>query len=189
MLWAKVEYFTDNVTPNPNPTLHFIVVTGQQVHIQLPGTREHLKLSTDSGLDSEESYSPQPDYEDWHTEVDSAVFYNHYMDFHEGHVDYGEYRECSDVSLRSDGGFDYGEDPSTEVEEVLYGDPSNGSDVASTDSENDETPARQISPKALPRRRCLGVSKPSRVVQRGATTLEDTQPTRVYSTWNSRAST
>ncbi|KAK1789441.1 hypothetical protein P4O66_015370 [Electrophorus voltai] len=66
---------------------------------------------------------PQPD---WHAEVDSTGSYDHYMDFHKGYTDYGEYRECCDVSLRSDLGFDYGEDPSMEVEEVFYGDPPNG---------------------------------------------------------------
>ncbi|KAK1792978.1 hypothetical protein P4O66_001696 [Electrophorus voltai] len=101
------------------------------------------------GSDSEESYRPQPDSEDWHTEVNSTGSYDQYMDFYEGYADHGEFGECSNVSLRSDGGFDYGEDPSMEVEEVLYGDPLNGSDVASADSESDEAPARQIPPKEL----------------------------------------
>ncbi|KAK1796349.1 hypothetical protein P4O66_009407 [Electrophorus voltai] len=83
------------------------------------------------GSDSAESYRPQPDYEDWHTEVDSAGSYDHYMDFHEGLADYGEYGVCSDVSLRSDSRLDYGADPSMEVEEILYGDPHNDSDIES----------------------------------------------------------
>ncbi|KAK1804780.1 hypothetical protein P4O66_003628 [Electrophorus voltai] len=113
------------------------------------------------GSDSKESYRPQPDYEDRHTEVDSAGSYNHFMDFHEGYADYGEYRECSDVSLLSEVGFDYGEDPSMEVEEVLCGDPPNSSDMAAADFKSEEAPARQIPPKALPRRHCLEASKPS----------------------------
>ncbi|KAK1802120.1 hypothetical protein P4O66_004373 [Electrophorus voltai] len=68
-----------------------------------------------------------------------------------------------------------------EVEEVLYGDPFNGSDVASGDSESNEAPAHQMPPKAPPRRRCSGASKPSRAVQRGVTLLEDSQPIRTYS--------
>ncbi|KAK1800588.1 hypothetical protein P4O66_005793, partial [Electrophorus voltai] len=35
-----------------------------------------------------------------------------------------------------------GEDPSMEVEEVLYGDPLNGSDVVSADSKSDKAPTR-----------------------------------------------
>ncbi|KAK1802194.1 hypothetical protein P4O66_021859 [Electrophorus voltai] len=68
-----------------------------------------------------------------------------------------------------------------EVEEVLYEDPSKGSDIESADSESDKALALQIPPKALPRRRCSGASEPSRVAQRGATALEDTLPTRAYS--------
>ncbi|KAK1801576.1 hypothetical protein P4O66_004536 [Electrophorus voltai] len=67
------------------------------------------------GSDSEESYRPQPDSEDQHTEVDSAGSYDRYMDFHEGSAEHGEYGECSDISLR----FDYSENPSMDVEEVL----------------------------------------------------------------------
>ncbi|KAK1789907.1 hypothetical protein P4O66_002236 [Electrophorus voltai] len=100
------------------------------------------------GSDSAESYRPQPYSEDRHAEVDSAGSYDPYMDFHEGYTDYGEYGECRDISLRSDLGFDYGEDSSMEVEEVLYGDPPNGSDVESADSESDEALALQIPPKA-----------------------------------------
>ncbi|KAK1802029.1 hypothetical protein P4O66_004361 [Electrophorus voltai] len=102
--------------------------------------------------DSAESYRPLPDSEDQY--ADSIGSYNHFMDFREGYADNGEYGECSDVSLRSDGEFDYGEDRSMEVEEVLYGDSSNGNDVASVDSESDEAPARQILSKAPPRKCC-----------------------------------
>ncbi|KAK1793495.1 hypothetical protein P4O66_011872, partial [Electrophorus voltai] len=79
-------------------------------------------------------------------------------------------------------GFNYGEDPSMKVEEVLYGDPPNGSDIASAHSEGDESPAFQILPKAPPRKCCLGASKPSRAAQRGVTALEEeTLSTRAYS--------
>ncbi|KAK1795100.1 hypothetical protein P4O66_010283 [Electrophorus voltai] len=74
-----------------------------------------------------------------------------YMDFYEGYTDYGGNGEC-DISLRSDLGFDYGEDLSMEVEEILYGDPPNISDVESADFESDEPPALKIPPKAPPRR-------------------------------------
>ncbi|KAK1797971.1 hypothetical protein P4O66_000732 [Electrophorus voltai] len=70
---------------------------------------------------------------------------------------------------------------SMEMEEVLYGDPSNSSDIASADSESDEAPALQIPPKAPPRRCCSGASKPSQAAQRGAIVLEHTLPTRAYS--------
>ncbi|KAK1789158.1 hypothetical protein P4O66_015102 [Electrophorus voltai] len=78
------------------------------------------------------------------------VPYDPYMDFHKGYTDYGDYRECSDVSLRSDLGFDYGEDPSMEVEKVLYGD-TNVSDAESADSESDEPLALKIPPEGPPR--------------------------------------
>ncbi|KAK1788778.1 hypothetical protein P4O66_002587 [Electrophorus voltai] len=122
------------------------------------------------------------DSENRHTEVDSAGSYDPYKDFHEGYADYGDHWECSDVSLRLDLGFDYEEDLSMEVEEVLYGDPPNVSDTESADSKSDKPPPLKIPPKAPPRRCCWGVSKPSRAAQRGATALEEeTFPTRAYS--------
>ncbi|KAK1796493.1 hypothetical protein P4O66_009522, partial [Electrophorus voltai] len=90
--------------------------------------------------------------------------------------------ECSNISLRSDLGFDYGEDPSMEVEEVLIGDPPIVNDVASADSKSDEPPALKILPKAPPKRYRSGVSKPSRAAQREATAFEEETPsTRAYS--------
>ncbi|KAK1806104.1 hypothetical protein P4O66_012815 [Electrophorus voltai] len=86
------------------------------------------------GSDPAESYGPQPDYENRHSEVDSAGSYDPYMDYYKGYADYGDYGECRAISLRLDLGFDYVEDPSMEVEEVLYGDPPNFSDVESVDS-------------------------------------------------------
>ncbi|KAK1806980.1 hypothetical protein P4O66_005461, partial [Electrophorus voltai] len=74
------------------------------------------------GLDSTESYRDQPDYENRHSELDSAESCEPYMDYYEGYAEYGEREEYSDISLRSDLGSDYAEDPSMEVEEVLYGD-------------------------------------------------------------------
>ncbi|KAK1797756.1 hypothetical protein P4O66_008104 [Electrophorus voltai] len=130
--------------------------------------------------DSEESYRPQPDYgeryvEDQYSEVDSAGSYDPYMDCCEGYADYGGNRECSDVSLWSELGFDCVEDPSMEVEEVLYGDPPTDSDVEYAVSGSDEPPAPRI--LALPRRGCCGASKPSR-----ATSFkEETPSTRAHS--------
>ncbi|KAK1787440.1 hypothetical protein P4O66_002737 [Electrophorus voltai] len=54
-------------------------------------------------------------------------------------------------------GFDHEEDPSMEVEEVPYGDPSSQSDV--TGSEDDEPPATKATPKAPPRACRPGTSK------------------------------
>ncbi|KAK1790257.1 hypothetical protein P4O66_014169, partial [Electrophorus voltai] len=126
------------------------------------------------GSDSAQSYRPQPDSEGWYAES-----YDHYMEIQEGYVDYGEYGECSDVSLRSDVGFGYGEDPSMEVEELLYGDPSNGSDVESVDSESNEAPALQIPPKALPgRRRSSGTKRGDRA--RGHSSHYGVQPRNTH---------
>ncbi|KAK1795689.1 hypothetical protein P4O66_001179 [Electrophorus voltai] len=66
------------------------------------------------------------------------------MDFYKGYVDYGDYRECSDINLWSDLGFDHGEDLSMEVGEVLNGDPPNISYVESTDSKSNESLALKI---------------------------------------------
>ncbi|KAK1802928.1 hypothetical protein P4O66_021456, partial [Electrophorus voltai] len=126
-----------------------------------------------------QSCRPQPDSEDWHVQVDFTGSYKPYIDFYEGYMDYGDNGECSNVSLRSDLGFDYGEDPSMEVEEVLSGHPPNISDVESADSKSDEPPALKIPPKAPPRRCRLGASKPSSAAQREATAFEEETP----STW------
>ncbi|KAK1788417.1 hypothetical protein P4O66_016849, partial [Electrophorus voltai] len=124
----------------------------------------------------------QPDSEDRHTEMDSAGSYDPYMDFYKGYADYGDNGECSDVSLWSDLGFDYGEEPPMEVEEVLCGDSPNVSDVESADYESDEPPALKIPPKALPRRCRSGASKLSRVAQSEVTAFEEESPfTRPYS--------
>ncbi|KAK1784437.1 hypothetical protein P4O66_011372, partial [Electrophorus voltai] len=115
------------------------------------------------GSDSVESCRDQPDYENRHMEEDSAGSYDPYMDYYEGYTDYGERGEYSDISLWSDLGSDYVEDPPMEVEEVLYGDSLANSHVRSVVSGNDEPPASMIPPKALPRRYRLGTSKPARV--------------------------
>ncbi|KAK1792085.1 hypothetical protein P4O66_001860 [Electrophorus voltai] len=70
------------------------------------------------------------------------------MDYSEGYAEYGERGEYSDVSLRSDLGSNYGEDPPMEVEEVLHGDSRTDIDVHSGVSGNDEPPTRMIPPKA-----------------------------------------
>ncbi|KAK1802507.1 hypothetical protein P4O66_021794, partial [Electrophorus voltai] len=70
------------------------------------------------GSDSAESYRSQPDYEDRHSEGDSAGSSDPYMEYYEGYVDYEDRGECSDVSLRSNLGSNYVEDPPMEVEEV-----------------------------------------------------------------------
>ncbi|KAK1793812.1 hypothetical protein P4O66_001539 [Electrophorus voltai] len=104
------------------------------------------------------------------------------MDYYKGYVDYGDNGECSDVSLWSDLGFDYVEDPSMEVEEVLNGDPPNVSDVESAASKSNEPPALKIPPKASPMRCHSGASKPSHAAQREATVFEEEIPsTRAYS--------
>ncbi|KAK1799539.1 hypothetical protein P4O66_000421 [Electrophorus voltai] len=100
------------------------------------------------GSDSMESYRVQ-NYEDRQTEVDSAGSYNPYMDYPEGYTDCGERGEYSDVSLRSDLGSDYVEDPPMEVE-VLYGDSLADSDVQPVVSGNDEPPARRYHPRLRP---------------------------------------
>ncbi|KAK1804526.1 hypothetical protein P4O66_020534 [Electrophorus voltai] len=128
------------------------------------------------GSDSAESNRPQPDYKDQYSEVDSAGSYDPYMDYCEGYADYGGNRECSDVSLRSDLRFDYVEDPSMEMDEVLYGDPSNVIDADSADSRSDEPPARKRPPKAPPRRCCSGASKPFRAAQREVTSFKEETP-------------
>ncbi|KAK1785635.1 hypothetical protein P4O66_018270, partial [Electrophorus voltai] len=92
------------------------------------------------GSDSTESCRDQPDYKNWHMEVDSAVSYDPYMDYYEGYADCGEKGEYSDVSLRSDLGSDYVEDPPMVIEEVLYGDSLVDSDVQSVVSRNKEPP-------------------------------------------------
>ncbi|KAK1804707.1 hypothetical protein P4O66_003563 [Electrophorus voltai] len=127
-------------------------------------------------------YGPQLDYEDRHLEGDSTGSYDSNMDYYEGYADYGDNGECSNVSLWSDLGFNYGEDLSMEVEEVLYGDPPNISDVESADSKSDEPQALKILPKAPPRRCRLGASKPSRAAQREMTAFEEeTSSTTAYS--------
>ncbi|KAK1800243.1 hypothetical protein P4O66_000289 [Electrophorus voltai] len=78
-----------------------------------------------------------PDYENWHSEVDSAGSCDPYMDYSEGYAEYGERAEYSDISLWSDLGSDYGEDPPMEVEEVLHGDSLADSDVHFVISGND----------------------------------------------------
>ncbi|KAK1793826.1 hypothetical protein P4O66_001552 [Electrophorus voltai] len=95
-------------------------------------------------------------------EVYSTGSYNPYMDCCEGYADYGGNGECSDVSLRSDLGFDCVEDPSMEVEEVFFGDPPTDSDLESAVSRSDEPPPPKIPPKAPPRRCRSGASKPFR---------------------------
>ncbi|KAK1794597.1 hypothetical protein P4O66_001317 [Electrophorus voltai] len=123
-----------------------------------------------------------PDYKDWHSEVDSVGSYNPYMDYYEGYADYADNGESSDVSQRSDLVFDYVEDPSMEVVEVLYGDPPNVSDIESADSKSDEPLALKIPPKAPPRRCRSGGSKPSCAAQREAIAFEEETPsTRAYS--------
>ncbi|KAK1785527.1 hypothetical protein P4O66_018891, partial [Electrophorus voltai] len=94
------------------------------------------------GSDSAESYGDQPGYDNRHSEVDSTGSYDLYMDHPEGHAEYGERVEYSDVSLRSDMGSNYGEDPPMEVEEVLPGDSLADSDICSVVSRIDEPPAR-----------------------------------------------
>ncbi|KAK1802129.1 hypothetical protein P4O66_021757 [Electrophorus voltai] len=96
-----------------------------------------------------------PDYENWHSEVDSAGSYNPYMDYSEGYAEYGERGEYSDVTLWFDLGSDYGKDPPMEVAEVLHGDSLADSDIHSVVSRNDEPPACMTPPKALPMRFCL----------------------------------
>ncbi|KAK1784404.1 hypothetical protein P4O66_013944 [Electrophorus voltai] len=103
-----------------------------------------------------ESHSLQPDYEDQHSEVDSAGSYDLNRDCYKGYVDYGNRGECSD-SLRSKLESDYVEDPPMEVEEVLYGDPPTDNDVQSAVSKNDKPPT----PKIPPRRYRLGARKSS----------------------------
>ncbi|KAK1800521.1 hypothetical protein P4O66_005740, partial [Electrophorus voltai] len=74
------------------------------------------------GSDSAESYRDQTDYDNRHSEADSAGSYGPYMDYSEGYAEYGE-REGSTAT-----------------------------DVRSVVSGNDEPPARTIPPKAPPRR-------------------------------------
>ncbi|KAK1785827.1 hypothetical protein P4O66_003202 [Electrophorus voltai] len=125
------------------------------------------------GSDSVESYRPQPDYEDWHLEVDSAGCY---LDYYEGYLECGDRGECSDVSLQSDLESDYVEDPPMEVEEVLYGDPPTDSDVQSAISKKDEPPVPKIPPKAPPRRYRLGASKLFRAGHLEVTSSEEKTP-------------
>ncbi|KAK1786122.1 hypothetical protein P4O66_017850, partial [Electrophorus voltai] len=89
----------------------------------------------------------QPDYENWHTEVDSTGSYNPYIDYYEGYTDCGARGEYSDVSLWSDLGSDYVEDPPMKVVEVLYGDSLADSDIQPVMFGNDEPPAPMIPPK------------------------------------------
>ncbi|XP_035377111.1 uncharacterized protein LOC118240542 [Electrophorus electricus] len=127
-----------------------------------------------SGSDSAELYRPQPDYgeqyfEDQYSEVDSAGSYDPYMDCYEGYADYGGRGECSNVSLQSDLGFDYVEDPSMEVEVLNVTD----SDVESAVSRSDEPPAPKILLKSLPRKCCSGTSKPFNEAHIEATSFEE----------------
>ncbi|KAK1804709.1 hypothetical protein P4O66_003565 [Electrophorus voltai] len=119
-----------------------------------------------SEVDSTGSYRDQPDYGKRHSVVDSAESYNPYMDYSEGYAEYGERAEYSDISLRSDLGSDYGEDPQMEVEEVLHGDCLTDSEVHSIISGNDKPLARTIPAKAPPRAynpgTCTPVPKPHR---------------------------
>ncbi|KAK1785815.1 hypothetical protein P4O66_003192 [Electrophorus voltai] len=145
--------------------------TGEEATGQFWGDPEY-----GPGSDSAESHRPPPDYEDQHAEVDSAGSYDPYMELYEGSVDYGDNRECSVISLRSNLGFNYWEDPSMDEEGVLYGDPPNISDVDSADYKSDKPLALKIPPKA-PCRRCHSrASKPSRVAQREATAFEEETP-------------
>ncbi|KAK1795558.1 hypothetical protein P4O66_001055 [Electrophorus voltai] len=109
------------------------------------------------GLDSAESYRDQLDYENRHSEVDSAGSYDPYMNYNEGYAEYGE--ECSDVSLRTDLEFDRGEEPAMEVEEGLRRGPPSVIDTESADSRSEEPPAPKRLPKAPPRRCGLGAGK------------------------------
>ncbi|KAK1784671.1 hypothetical protein P4O66_003355 [Electrophorus voltai] len=134
---------------------------------------QHELPQTARGLDSAESYRPEPD----HSEVDSTGSYDPYMDYYKSYVDYGARWECSNVILRSDLGFDYVEDPPMEVEEVLYGDPPTDSEVKSADSRSEEPPLPKRPPKAPPRRCLSEAGKPFCVAQRE----EETPSTRAYS--------
>ncbi|KAK1793200.1 hypothetical protein P4O66_011601 [Electrophorus voltai] len=120
---------------------------------------------------------PQPDYGEQYVEDQySAGSKDPYMDYYEGYADYGGRGECSDISLRLDLGFDYVEDLSMEVEEVLYGDPLTDSDVESVISRSDEPPAHRISLKT-PSRRCRWrASKPSHAAHIEATSFEEETP-------------
>ncbi|KAK1793962.1 hypothetical protein P4O66_010876, partial [Electrophorus voltai] len=95
------------------------------------------------GSDSAESYRDQPDYKNRHSEEDSTT--PTWITIRD---DCGEKREYSDISLRSDMGSDYAEDPPMEVEEVLHGDSPADSDALSVVSENDAPPAPTRWPKA-----------------------------------------
>ncbi|KAK1798483.1 hypothetical protein P4O66_006775 [Electrophorus voltai] len=70
------------------------------------------------------------------------------MDEYKGCDDCGEKGEYSDLSLRSDMGSDYEEDPPMEVKEVLHAASPKDSDAWSVVSENDEPPPPTKRPKA-----------------------------------------
>ncbi|KAK1796149.1 hypothetical protein P4O66_009233, partial [Electrophorus voltai] len=120
-----------------------------------------------SEVDSAGSYGDQLDYENRHSEVDSTGSYDPYLEEYKGYVECGEY---SDVSLRSDRGSVREEDPAMEVEEVPHGDLPSQSDI--TGSENDEPPA----PKALPRARRPGASELPRVTWKEVLSPEEDTP-------------
>ncbi|KAK1802677.1 hypothetical protein P4O66_004311 [Electrophorus voltai] len=89
--------------------------------------------------------------------------------------DYERNGECGDVSLQKDSELDRGEDPVTEVEEVLRRDPPSVSDTATADY-SDKPVAPKIPPKALPRACHSEASKLCHVAFREALPLsgEDT---------------
>ncbi|KAK1792930.1 hypothetical protein P4O66_001658 [Electrophorus voltai] len=123
------------------------------------------------GTDSAESYGDQPDYENRHSEVDSAGCYDPYREDYKGYAGYGERGECSDVSLRSDMGSDTEGDTPMEVEEDPHRDLPSHSDANS--SSIDEPPAPKPPPKAPPRVRRPGASKLSWVASREAASSEE----------------
>ncbi|KAK1800730.1 hypothetical protein P4O66_005922, partial [Electrophorus voltai] len=114
------------------------------------------------GLDFAESYGPTLDYRDWYNP--------------------GLGGECRDVSLRLDSEFDCGEDPSMEVEEVLYGHSPSVSNTASADYHSDEPLVPKVPLKASCRAHHSEASKLPHVMFRETSpSSEETPSTRAHS--------
>ncbi|KAK1789813.1 hypothetical protein P4O66_015688, partial [Electrophorus voltai] len=124
------------------------------------------------GSDSAESCRDQPDYEKWHSDVDSAGCYSPYLEDYRGYAGYEEKGECSDVSLQSDMGSVREGNIPMKVEEDPHRDLPSHSDAKG--SGNDEPSVPKAPPKALPGVRCLRASSLPWVASREVSSEEDT---------------